>query len=490
MVAKLRHPSQRRAVGGRVPAVALLAPVVLGVGYAAPAAAQGYLEGFELPRSTWSVFGGVTPSTNATRSPDGESDTIASAGVSASLFRGEGRLTYRLIGSVAYEEYLENTYEGDVRASIGASARYQLVPDRISWSVDNTFGQTASNTFAPTTPANRTNVNSFSTGPDVDLRLGAVAGVGLGARYGRTDYSDGFGDDQRYSGNARIYRRLSATSTAALNGSFQRVRNEEDQRFGFRPSGEREYDILEYYGSLNSQRARYGFSLAAGITELRDESRPESESEPLFRASLYRRLSPALNLNLSVSQEFRNSGDILREAIGDTRIVNGQVVFLAPGVDPQFLESVRADLSLVNQPIKYQSARASLDWSRTRTGFSVYAGQGRERYQNPTVDVDRDLTEAGASFSRRLRPNLSAQASVSWNEREFKQRGVGDETRYAQLGVNWQLDPRFGLNFGYRFEDRQSDLSTFEYRENLIYVGVSYGPGRGAGPRPAGATGR
>lgn len=468
-------------------AVALACPVIVGAGVAAPAAAQGYLGGFELPHSTWSVFGGVTHSTNATRQPDGQSDTIASVGVSGSLFRDEGRLTYRLVGNAAYEEYLENTYDGDVRASVNAGARYEFVPDRISWSVDNTFGQSATNTFAPSTPENRTNVNYFSTGPDVDLRLGGVAGLGLGARYARTDYSEGVGDDQRYSGNARLYRRLSATSTAALNASFQRVRNEDEFGFGF--GREREYDTREYFASLDAQRARYGFSLGAGLSELSNEGRAGSESEPLVRASAYRRLSPALNLNLSAGQEFRSGGDILRDAIGETRIVNGQIVFIGAGIDPQSVGAVLADLSVVNQPVKYQYARASLDWARTRTTFSIAGGQGRERYQNPGIDVDRDFTEAGLSASRRLRPNLSAQASVNWNEREFRQRGRGDQTLYAQLRLDWQLTSRFGLNFSYRHEDRQSDFSTFEYQENLFYVGVSYGPGRGPQPAGAGAAG-
>ncbi len=119
---------------------------------AGPAAAQAFWEGFTLPPSTWSVFGGVTHTTNAARVAGGDGDTIGSVGVSGSFFRDQGRLTASVVGSVAYEEYFQDTFDGDVRASLGAQARYQLVPERVSWSVDNTFGQVATNAFAPSTP--------------------------------------------------------------------------------------------------------------------------------------------------------------------------------------------------------------------------------------------------------------------------------------------------------------------------------------------------
>lgn len=436
--------------------VALTAPTLV--------RAQSVFDGFALPRSTWSVYGGATHTDNATLAPGGPSDTIVSAGFAGAFFKDTGRLRANVRGAAQYEEYVDGTFDSDVLASLNATAQYAFVPDRFTWMVEDTYGQVASNTFQPATPSNRTNVNFFSTGPDFVLRFGAASGVRVDARYARTDYESGNIDDQRYSGTVGVFRQLSAAATVSLNAGAQRVEYQSNPVSG--------YDTQEYYARLESRRTRYALALDVGQTQVHDQG--ESQSTPLVRLTAYRRLSPSWNLNVAASSEYRNSGDITRAALGQGRIVNGEVVY----ADPTLTGILAANTTLVNRPVRYESLRAGLDFARVRTTLGATASAGRERYQFGGQTLGRREWRVGANATRRLRPTLRADLAFDYVKRTFTALDQGDADRNASLTVSWDLSSRLSTNFGVRYQRRESDLNAFSFSAKMVYIGVTYGPGR------------
>lgn len=455
-----------------------LALAGLALAAAAPAHAQSVWEGFPLPRSSWSAFTGATYSDNITRSPQKTSDTTLTVGATGSLFKDEGRLRANVRGSVWYEEYLDNTFDGELLGSLSAELRYDFIPERFSWTLENTYGQTAQNTFQPASPGNRINANFFSTGPDVTLPIGDVNGVRFGGRYELSNFDDPSQlDEERVRGDVALFRRFSPSVTGSVVGSLAETTFKGGGLVVAPGAIADGYDIRELFGRLEARRARYALSADVGVTEV--EQRGVKESSPLYRVNFYRRMTPSLNLNLSAGQEYRSGSSILQDAIRGVRVVNNQVVYIPPGVDPTFVFNVIADVNNRNQPVRYQYARAALDYVRPRTTVSGYGSLGEERVQFSGQALDRDTLELGASVSRRLRPNLTGTVSAAFYERDFVNLDGGDEDLSASVQLSWQYTSRLAFNVGYRYTERDSDLdSLFNYDENMLYVGLTYGPPR------------
>lgn len=480
------YASAPRTAGTRA---GLAAAAVASLALAPAARAQNIWEDFLQPRADWSVFGGLTHTANATRTePAGPSDTIFTLGVTGQLER-DGRLQARIGASAWYESYLDDTYDDDFLGSMNAWLRYEAIEDRFWWTLENTYGQVTQNTFAAPTPGNRGNANFFSTGPDLSFRLGDQTSLGAGARYGRTDYDFGGIDEQRYSANAGLVRNLSATSSVSVNGSYQRT--ESDTLLSS------EYEIKELFARLETRRARQSLSLDAGYSRV--EERGLEEGNPLFRASLYRRLTPFWSLNAGVGSDFRNSSDIVRDALSGVRIVKDEVVYIPPGIDPTFVYEALVDTTLQSRPVAYDYVNLYFDYVRTRTTLSFGAEAGQERYQFAGQSLDRDTWQASAGIARRIRPNISADLGLSYYDRQYVNlaSGVGDSWWSANAGVQWQVNPQLSVNFGYRYEGRDTSTGLGEYTDNVLFVGFTYGPGRRAavapvpgGTAPASATPR
>lgn len=444
---------------------------------AAPASAQSVWDSFPLPKSDWTVFSGLTFSDNIARVADGPSDTTYTLGATGSFFKDEGRLRANVRASVWYEEYLNNTFEGELLGAMAGYLRYDIVPDRVSWTIDNTYGQTAPNTFQPASPGNRSNTNAFSTGPDVTLRLGQVAGIRLGGRYELSTFeNDSQLDEERLRGNVGVFRRFSGTTTGSINASLSETTFQGGSVTVAPGQFATGYDIREGYGRFETRRARYALSVDAGVTEV--EQRGVKEDSPLLRLNFYRRLTPSLDLNVGAGQEYRTSSDILREAIAGVRFVGNEVVYIPPGIDPAFVYNVIEDVNSRSQPVKYQFARGSLDFTRPRTVVSFSLGAGQERFQFSGQSLDRDVLDVGVRFSRRLRPNLTGSVSASYYDRQFVTLDGGDDNVTGSIQASWQYSSQIAFNAGYRYDKRNSDIGAFSYTENALFVGISYGRAR------------
>jgi uncharacterized protein (PEP-CTERM system associated) len=139
----------------------------------------------------WSLDAGTVHTDNATLAHSGgPSDTVTSVGGAVAWEIKSRRLEAALNGAGGFLHYLNDTYDNNFLGRATGNAVLQLVPERISWTVTDTYGQIATDPFAPDTPQNRQNVNVFSAGPDFNLRLGSQTRLQIEGRYGDTRYQD------------------------------------------------------------------------------------------------------------------------------------------------------------------------------------------------------------------------------------------------------------------------------------------------------------
>lgn len=449
-----------------------------------PAAAHGQMadfdDAYQRPSADWNVFTGVRWSSNVSRAQDGGSGTLLSAGAGFDVQRATPRLQLSLNGSLGYEDTSEGQASGGTIGAATGTIRYAIVPQAFQWIVTDTFGQTLRNALGASSVDNRSSSNLFSTGPDLEVPLGGVAGLRVSGRFsdfdsGESDAGFATGDERTLSGSAGLFRRLSPGSELGAHVAVARV-----EAPGF---ADQDYDQRSAYLRLWTQRARYSLALDGGVTEVRLGG--VTERSPLVHLDFYRELSARLSLNVSGGQEFRSAGDRFRDLLNRSLIVNGTAVPVVPNGDGASVAQTAADI-VGTGAVRTRYARVALGYTRARTDFQLRGEGTRERTGVQATDpanplTDRNAWSGGLTVTRRLRANLVGTLGVAVERREFVAASGADRTTYGDASLGWRITRNLQGTVQYRYEKRATDFDGFAYSENTVYVGVSYGSRGGAG---------
>jgi len=464
----------------RMPRSAGLA--LLGVGIVASGAvlADDLYGAFRTPHADWSIFAGAAYTDDATLVPGGPSDTIATAGLGGSLYRDDGRLKADITGSAYWEDYTHKTYSEHVLGNLVGLVSYAFVPEQFTWVVQDTFGEVTANPLLPTTPANRISANIASTGPDGYLRLGGDTGLALGARYSKSSFqSNPYAqvDNDTVSGNIGLVQHLSPSSTLSLNADATRI----EYQVGGHPT----YNQYELFGRFSSKTARAGVAIDAGATEVRGDG--STSHDPLVRITLFRRLTPSWNVNLTADSVYQNTSTALQSALAASTVVNGQVVPVGTGGSPPGATGGAADVILSQNAFHSEDAILAFDFVRPRTTINIHGSINRQRYQFGGSGLDRNMSGVGAQFSRRLTPSLTLHANADYVHRQPSVLNPSDRTTYGDAGLDWRPGALLGVTLAYHREDRSADVSGYSYVASRIYLGFTYGsPKHGISVQPPG----
>jgi hypothetical protein len=402
----------------------------------------------------WSVTAGVANSDNANRVETGKvDDTLATLGASIDYTHESRRLQASLNGSGTYLEYLDDTYDSDFIASGTASLVFGIVPERFLWTIEDTFGQLTINQFEPVTPENRQNANFFSTGPDFFLRLGSQTDLQIGGRYADSRYEEtDTVDDTRLTGTIALIRRTSPNVAWSAVADATRVE--------YDLPGDPGYDQQSLFGRLEAEGARQTLSVDLGATRVKDGD--ESYTNPLLRLSWNRRLTPSWTMDLSLGSEYRNTAD--RFVSGVSRPDTGTGAVNASGV-----------------PSETYYGGLSFAFERPRTRFYFGGSYNEDNYVR-SGELDEENWSANVGASRRFTERLQGFADYRVENRDYSSSIGSDDTQTFSLRLDWALGRVTFVTLGYRREDRDSDIGTNSYTENLVYLSFSYRQGTVTGP--------
>jgi len=428
------------------------------------------IEELKTPHNDWSVFAGATYTDNATLTPNGPDDTIATAGLAVSLFQSVPRIRASLDGSLYYTDYLHHTYKSDVFGGVSGSAALFIVPERFSWYLDDVYGQVTANALAPSTPGNRVNANTFATGPDLSIPLGQTIELTAAGRYEETNFGhnqyllSNF-DDHRLQGRLGLDGHPSQASTVGLEADYSRVE--------YQAASSAFYDQSDLYLEYIARLTRGGVELQAGATRIKQFG--AEETSPLIRITAYRQILPSWSLNFGASREFGNATDIFRAAADSGRVVGGTVVVAPSG--PPVGGGTTSDQNLTLSVLRRDELRLSLDFKRPRTQVTFATTYGRERAAEGPSDVDRDFSTVSFVASRVLRPTMEAHLGGGYERRVPQGPTIpGDHTTTADAGLDARMSSTLTMNLSYRHESRSTDLGGIPYRVNYVYLGLSYAP--------------
>lgn len=407
----------------------------------------------------WGISVGATHSDNFNRSAtDPTDDTRGEIGLDLQYAREGGRLNARVNTDLQYRSYFDDTYSDELFGNFDALATYWFIPDRLSWVVENNFGQTLIDRSSVDTPDNRQNTNIFSTGPDIKFMLGDRTSLLLQGRWSDVSYETSDSSHQRLEGNVGLRRHLGPRTLLSLNASAARYDFDD-------PAIPSDYDRQSAYLGFETRGARTTLRLQGGYTTVNYFG--QDIDGPLLDLSISRETSARSRLTLRAGTELTDSADLFRldrEINQDTDA--GDVV---------------TDVQVSTEP--FQSDFAFLGWtlSGERNTLGLSANWRNEDY---TVDdsQNRESFVAGATFSRNLTPALTGRLFGFWRSEDFANADADYDENWFGIGLNWGFTEQFSLGMDVtRFEG--TDRTTLEaaprdYVENRYSLRVTYRPAR------------
>jgi hypothetical protein len=406
-----------------------------------------------LPQGQSFIYGidaGIGESDNVTLvSADKVSQTIAVTDVDFDLKQQSRLFDVNAKGDFSYLDYLQHAYSGELVGRFDGTADVALIPERLTWVLQDDFGQAQIDPFTPVTPNNQENVNYVSTGPDLALRFGPNWFLDSSARYSRTTYQSSPFDSNRLLGNAALGFALSAQSSVAINGSFERVMFEDT-------TVNTDFDRSSAYGRYEVAGSRTDLTANLGVTRVDQGS--DSITGPLLKLQIARSLSSASQVTFAAGR------DVTDASTGFANLQSGAIGTI--GTAP-------AAVTLTNYTVTYGTV--GWQYSRNRTAVGLSGTWEKDAYdalpqQNLTrataqVRVDRKLNRA---FTVQILGNVYR---INYQDMDFSETGW-------MAGAVLIFRPGRALEIKLRADHASQGVAGIGsgYAENRAFLTIGYRP--------------
>jgi hypothetical protein len=406
---------------------------------------------------SYGVDAGVAQTDNVTlASKDTVSQTIAVADLDFDYKKQSRLLDVDAKGNFSYLDYLQNAYNSQLVGRFDGVLRAAIIPDRLTWAVQDNFGQMALDAFAPTTPVNLENVNYFTTGPDLTERIGSTSFVDASARYARATYETSPYNSNRWLGSLAWGLNLSARSAVSLNGDYERVEFENTVV-------NTDFDRSNVYVHYKIEGARTELSADIGATKVTQGG--GSDTGGLAKFELSRKISAAAKLTLS-------AGHVLTDA--STSFSNIQ----------SGATGVTGTAPAAQTSNNYTSDYVSLGWHymRNRTTIGISGRWEQNKYSDePSLDYTRSGMEL--NLERRLTRSLTAQFAGRYYRSDYTHAVVAPgagATEYEDgslgAGLSWRHGRGLDVRLRYAHTWRTAPGTDEGYGENRVMLTVGYRP--------------
>jgi hypothetical protein len=404
------------------------------------------------------------------------SQTMATADVDFAVLEQSRLFNVNVKGDFSDYDYLQHAYGNELIGRFDGLAKFALVPDRLTWVVQEDFGQSQLDPYTPQTPSNRQNINYVSTGPDLDLRLGGTGFVDISLRYADAYYQDSPFDSNRLFGSLAWGLRLSPTSSVSLNVDSERVLFDSTQF-------NTDFDLSNAYVRYTAQGARTQLIANLGATQVR--AGPTTTTGPLAQFGVTRTLSPSAQVSLSAARQLTDPSSSF------SSIQGGAITAINFG--PAILTSA---------PYTGDSVTALWSYERNRTTIKVSGRWEKDTYQSAPV---YNNTRGGGEFTveRQLTHAFAGQILGRWYKTDYPAGTVpfiprfftADEILMAEsevlpppivsgdfttatigAGLSWRHGRWLEVRLRYEHNLESVSGAGSGYNQNSVFLTVGYRP--------------
>jgi len=393
---------------------------------------------------------GVVATNNVFRTAtDSRSATLLTAGAEFSAFQATRRLNFDLAGDLQWVRYSDSTFDSEILGDAGLRMDLELAEDRLTWHVEDRFGQTRRELVTVPTPENRENVNFFSTGPNLRLGIADNTRVVVQGRYSRADFEFSNSDIEQVGLQLALERQVNESTLLGLNAVRENVEPARSTEF---PEYYRDAAFLRYAKT----RGRTLIVFDVGGSRLEGDTL--STSGALLRAEVTRTLTTRSTLAVRVGREFTDAGSSIRQSSG------GRVQL--------------ADLSaqsVAQTPEPAISRYIEFDWQVVggRSRYGLASGYFSERYTlTSAFDRARIVTSGYVNYALGSRTEVSAR--ISRSDDSFDTIGADDTQTLLSLGLSRTIGRRLSVSMSIE-QFRYTGIERRPIDESRIFVQVRYG---------------
>lgn len=433
---------ERRTLSG----MALSFAILVGVGVVAISPIVGAAE------LDYTMRVAIGHSDNIRRLNDGnESEEIASVGLDLDWSENTRMIDADLKTNLQFRSYLGNTFDDEIFGTAEINSNVQLIPQILDWFVEDRFGQILRDRFQADTPGNREDVNTFTTGFDASLNLGARSSISVLSQFQNQYYEESRNGNDQLLARLTMSRALSTVRSVSLNVQAERIEFDDELL-------DRKYDRISAYVGFSSQGARSTLVLKAGVNEVHDNG--ETRDSALASFAVTREISRRTSVMLSHNISFSDSGNLFREF--GARDVGS---FQTPSTDAS------------SEP--FESKRTSLGLEMTGASGRAYfrLSYDDEDYLDSSI-LDRTSSAVDVGFSRDVVSGWTMSAAASYQKREFSEPERKDDDIQVSASLTKRLTRRLSLSLGYLRTYRDSGMDSFEFTENRYDLGLNFSPVR------------
>ena len=400
---------------------------------------------------------GYGVSDNIARTSTGEIDEeFAFVGTTFNIIEQSPRLNANVRASADYLNYLSDTFEDQVIGGFLGDLSYAFIPERLTWTIRDSYGQRLLDPLAQPSPGNRENVNNFITNLTLRIPLGVRNYFGVIGQYRSIalEESSQF-DNERVTGGIQIGRRLSSDTTLSLNA--------ENERTKFDNGGlSSDFDIANAFVRYEVQSARNSITTDVGYTELDSDDGTEGDGF-LLRMAWVRTITANTRFTCGAGSRYSDQGDIftfsqdISTDVGDT------------------IDSVVDD-----SPFRNNYVFAQYRANSARTQLNLNMQWSEDDFETGTTTTgDREVFAVSAGIRRDLTARLFTNLGLRVSRRDFKDLSQTDDQIDGIATLGFRFTPAFDISLSYLRVDRESNVVTQEFTENRGVLQFNFTPSWG-----------
>lgn len=398
----------------------------------------------------------------------GRVETGARPDLIQSLFGGVlyterlGAFSARAIAQVEWRHFYRGTFSDDRTGYLDGSALWTIVPQRLTWVLDDTFREVLLNVTAPDTPGNRTQSNALNTGPDVTFAVDSANAILFGARYGRLDIKNSTGDNRRYSGLLQGLHAFSPQTSMSLNYEAAKI--------FFEPQAQAFPEVLiqnlyARFQALNAGNAANGGTVDVGTTKVIRYTAPPLDGR-LVRVGFSRALSRQLEIRFAYADQ-----------VSDT--YSDQIRGIASSRAPSDAGVVGAGATNFGTGDLYHTKRGELALGNHGEALEyTFAGYARrvDYFTLDQNDYDEKGGKLGGNWTSGARRLL---AYADYLQRTFTNLDRTDIIVNYGLGVDYRLNGNVTVTLTGSVAKQESTIPGNSFIDQRVMVAVGYSTGRG-----------
>lgn len=406
-------------------------------------------------RVDYTIDAGIEQNSNVALSPnDPIEQRYSRAGLGFIVTDNLSALQVNVNGRVEYRGYRDDVFDDTVDGVLSGRLNWVAIPDRLSFSLEDSLTVQPVNTLAPNAPGNRQQVNVLSLGPTLLFDWTRALRGRAELRYidSNAEVSDEFNSNQLTLAVGAI-RELTPTSSLSLLTQAQAVDFDNDVVA-------RDYHRYDLYARYERKLARFELEFDAGYSRI-DYRRGKGRTDPLLRANLKWNPSAQSAFTASASSQFSDTaGDAL-----------SSISMEPPSAVPDNVLTGRAVINASPYVVRGAELGYAYSATRVRWGASVYA---QKRNYIDTDTFDQKLRGARADFAWVLRPALTFDVYATREKVEYTSLLREDKTSRTGAMLRYQMARRWSAGFSWEHYKRDSSDPGQTVSQNIAYLSLSY----------------